>query len=163
MQDEVQQHRAAPRVPIPSRSGRGPSRYPLADEAERLLFRPDGSPTPFKPQGRTIENGLDCAGVLVLALLGSGYPLREDWLTTEYPATGDASLLEAALSDIAEPVDDPQRDDIVVFSIFGYECHAGILSRPNRAIHAWFPNRKVVEHDLAGKWAERVAGYYRCK
>lgn len=135
---------------------------------------------PFRAHGRDPERGLDCVGVLLLPLLSAGVLVPEEHQQVNYPPNGDQKRLrdflewygeetrvESAKSQLLAAVSRepfPLRAlDVVTFGILGAESHLGVMLDQSRIVHAWYPNRMVIEHDLRGVWMARARSVYRCK
>ena len=118
--------------------------------------------TPFKHQGRTVNRGLDCAGLLAHVCAMLGQPVIEQPGYARRPSGG---LLEAALDNqpsIERVLETPQAGDFVLmkFETDKSPSHLGIVAGKT-LIHSWAVARKVCEHDFDAEWQRRVMRVYR--
>lgn len=117
---------------------------------------------PFKHNGRELDDGLDCLGLIYCLYkdLGidfpsdDGEPIAEDWHKTD-PERYVRNLLI-----LGKPVDIPQRLDLVYFYMKGAVRHAGIMVDDNRFIHT-LTNRNSRITRLAKYWSYALAGVRR--
>lgn len=114
----------------------------------------------WRHQGRD-RDGLDCVGLpIVCALKLRGLKIP----TNDYPrASTDNQMIEICRQYL-EPVADMQPGDVVVLG-FGRQRHMAIIgdypSGGLSLIHAYLPNRKVVEQRLDDVWAGRILAAFR--
>ena len=118
--------------------------------------------TPFRHQGRVRGMAVDCAGLLVGVArdLGlseydvDGYPRVPDGITLQ-------AILRAQLVEI--DIDTARPGDVLLFGFYRHAQHLGIITRidPMYLIHAYEPQRRVVEHRVDTLWRRRVRGVYR--
>lgn len=120
--------------------------------------------TPFRHQGRS-RSGLDCIGLLVLALADCGRAVDD---VTSYGANPYRGQLEANLLREFGPAiskADAQPGDIVAIDFAGATRHVGVLGEYVHGglslIHTDQDVGRVVEHRLDGKWARRITGVWR--
>jgi cell wall-associated NlpC family hydrolase len=104
---------------------------------------------PWRHQGRTRENGIDCAGLPVL--VGAKFHLfcYED---VNYPRRPDGTFVDHFRKYlISKPVTKMQEGDVLIFAEGRHPCHCGIHTifrgQPS-VIHAHVGARKVVEQSL---------------
>lgn len=117
---------------------------------------------PFRHRGRT-ERGLDCIGLLVVALHAAGR-IPQD--RRSYGRAPDRDRLrEAVREHFGDPVDAPQPGDIVLMrwtdrpqhvAIVGDYAHGGLS-----LIHSDNAFGAVTEHRYAAPWVARVVEIYR--
>lgn len=118
--------------------------------------------TPFLHQGRHIEHGIDCAGLLTCVAYDLG--LR-DVRVTDYGRLPDAarakSIIEAHMDPV--PFAELAPGDVLSFVIVTEVQHYGLLTEadPYRFLHAFQTVGRVVEQTLAGPWLRRLRGCYR--
>jgi hypothetical protein len=130
------------------------------DFAQAIVMRARGAVgAAFRPQGRSIECGLDCIGLAALALavpeqaVPSGYRLRG----------GRIGALRAQLSKLgldAVASGDGLPGDLAVFQPGPGQIHLAILTGPT-LIHADAALRRVVERPLPAPWP--ALGLWRTK
>jgi cell wall-associated NlpC family hydrolase len=123
--------------------------------------------TPFVHQGRIVNVGLDCAGLLAHMCQSCGIPAIDQ---TGYPRTPSGGKLEAALEANVEagvlrrvPVGEARGGDALVLRLGREPGHLGLMSDHNgrpTIIHAWQIVGKVVEHGLTDEWRKRVVRAY---
>lgn len=126
----------------------------------------------FHHQGRSVQTGVDCLGLLVLvaekcALELDGLPLhardRKD-----YGHNPDVEMLRAALDLALTRVDvaTMQAGDVGLFMVDKRPQHLAIITdHPVEGefgiIHAYAPHRKVIEHRLDASWKAKLVALYR--
>lgn len=132
------------------------------DNAARLFLD-----TPFRHQGRTLEVGIDCIGLLVFAAMCCGLP-QVDGDTTSYGRDPHDGQLEGHLSALFGPMlpaDEMQPGDIAVVTYKRVIRHVGIIgAHPDGGLTLIHTNSKVgrvTEARIAAKWPRRIAGVYR--
>lgn len=119
---------------------------------------------PFLHQGRDPSVGVDCVGLLHLAVRDCGHHALLSHDITSYdrnPANGE---LESRLRVALVPVDELSAGCVATFNFFGQTRHVGIIgSVAGRLtlIHAYGRPNKVIEHGLDDKWRRRISGIYR--
>lgn len=132
------------------------------DEAARTYLG-----IPWLHQGRNPRVGVDCIGLLALAVSHVG---RSDLLTHDllgYARDPHDGLLEQGLiAAFGAPVATMQAGDIVAIAFPRVVRHVGVLGEYPEGglslIHTW--NRtagRVVEMRLDDKWADRIRSVYR--
>ena len=121
----------------------------------------DAIGTPFRHQGRTVGQGIDCAGLMVHSVKATGRPVADQ---ANYSRRAGGAMLEAALD--AQPsltrvyAGPLQAADIVLIKFEGDPCHLALFTG-NSIIHAWAVARKVCEHDFTPEWQGYVVRAYR--
>lgn len=117
--------------------------------------------TPFHHQGRQPGVGLDCAGLLVVAMQSLGLsPLdRTDYSRT--PHGGELeSMLDAQPMLARVPIHDMHDGDVLLMR-FEKEPQHLALHAGETIIHAYQTVGKVVEHRLDTRWRARIVRVYR--
>lgn len=126
----------------------------------------------FHHQGRSMQTGVDCLGLLVLvaekcALRMDGVPLHARD-RTDYGHNPDVMTLRAALDAALMQVDveTMQAGDVGLFLVDKRPQHLAIITDYPMEdefgmIHAYAPQRKVIEHRLDAQWKDRLVGLYR--
>jgi len=131
------------------------------DNAARLFLD-----TPFRHQGRTLEVGIDCIGLLVFAAMCCGLP-QVDGDTTSYGRDPHDGQLEGHLSALFGPMlpaDEMQPGDIAAIRFGSVIRHVGIVGEHPQGlslIHTNMAVGRVTEARIDAKWRRRVAGVYR--
>ncbi len=115
--------------------------------------------TPFHHQGRSPGTGLDCIGLLVVALTAAGFSVRD---RADYSLRPDGKSLLAALDEHgARRVSDIQAGDILVFCYDRQPQHVALATSADTMIHSFAPAGKVVETAIGVYWKRRLAAVYR--
>lgn len=115
--------------------------------------------TPFHHQGRKPKVGLDCIGLVIIALRATGILIRD---RSDYGLRPDGkSLAEALTSHGAVLADDLQNGDVLLFRYDGQPQHVGLATSPTTMIHSFAPAGKVVETLIGDYWLRRLVGIYR--
>ncbi|WP_244321761.1 NlpC/P60 family protein [Burkholderia reimsis] len=112
--------------------------------------------TPFKAQGRLKGIGVDCGGLVVCVAKSfgltefdvSGYKLRMGESLATYC---EANMQRVALADA-------DAADVLLFQWNGTPSHVAILTDRDHVIHAFVPNKEVIEHRLD----DRMRSLIRC-
>ncbi|MDR1176045.1 MAG: C40 family peptidase [Treponema sp.] len=115
--------------------------------------------TPYKPHGRTLEEGLDCYGLALLIFRERGIKLPDlPYLDTE-TATNRRVMgsLEATIPNM--PLEKPEPFCVIEFTVLGEPSHIGIYLEHGEFIHASRHTGVVI--DRLYRWSKRVKGYYR--
>lgn len=119
---------------------------------------------PWRHQGRT-TSGLDCGGLVVFAL-GSIGRLTAD--ITGYPRLAYRGSLEDALrANFGDPLPAArmQVGDLALIRFTGAPNHiviiADYLYGGFSMVHAYAPERRVIEQRLDDVWRARIAEIYR--
>lgn len=115
--------------------------------------------TPFHHQGRAPGVGLDCIGLVVVALRAAGFLVRD---RTDYgPRPDGRSLAEALLSHGAALVTDIDAGDVLLFRYDGQPQHVALATSTDTMIHSFAPATSVVETPIGDYWRRRLVGVYR--
>ena len=111
--------------------------------------------TPFRLHGRELEHGLDCVGLVSLALGGSpaptGYGLRNSSI--------ERHLAFVARSGFHAAAGAPIRGDLLLVDPDPAQHHLLIAAGRGRFIHAHAGLRRVAIHEGALGWP--IAGHWR--
>jgi NlpC/P60 family putative phage cell wall peptidase len=115
--------------------------------------------TPFHHQGRRPGIGLDCIGLVVVALQAAGIAVRD---RVDYGRRPDGkSLTEALAAHGAAPVEEIAAGDVLLFRYDGQPQHAALATSEDAMIHSFAPAGKVVETPIGAYWRRRLVGAYR--
>ena len=125
--------------------------------------------TPWKHQGRNPAVGLDCAGFGAHWLALNGVTVQD---RADYGRDPDGSLWEEISRCLGEPIAHGrgcgrkvQPGDVVLVEFTaGSPRHVGVIADAYddlSLIHALSSERKVVEHTLDARWADRVVAVWR--
>ncbi|MEJ0062411.1 MAG: NlpC/P60 family protein [Alphaproteobacteria bacterium] len=115
--------------------------------------------TPFHHQGRLPGTGLDCIGLVIVALRAAGMTVND---RQDYSRRPDgASLAEALAAHGASVVADIVAGDALLFAFDGAPQHVALAASPDRIIHAYAPAGKVIETFLSAPWRRRLIASYR--
>lgn len=110
--------------------------------------------TPFKAQGRIKGVAVDCGGLLVCTGKALGL--------TEFDVTGYRLRIGEALRAYCEhhlrriPFGRAEAADVLLFEWKGKPIHIAIMTDREHIIHAYAPNREVVEHRLDDRMGRLV-------
>jgi NlpC/P60 family putative phage cell wall peptidase len=115
--------------------------------------------TPFHHQGRCPKVGLDCIGLIVVALRAVGSPVRD---RQDYSARPDGRTLVQALVDHgARKVEAFTTGDVLVFRYDHQPQHVALATSTTTMIHSFAPAGGVVETSIGPYWRRRLLGIYR--
>lgn len=115
--------------------------------------------TPFKHQGRTCGEGLDCVGVGQHIVKRANLPHTD---STNYARTPSHNQLMIILDSqlCLEPTRTIEEGCFLLMKFFKQPMHLAYCAG-NTIIHAYAENGKVVEHRLDTKWRNRVTKIYK--
>jgi NlpC/P60 family putative phage cell wall peptidase len=116
--------------------------------------------TPYHHQARLKGVGVDCAGLII----GIAHELKlSDFDISGYASRPQGDSLQRLCAAQMQPIalDAIRPGDVLLFRFEAHPCHLGILSAPERLIHAYLPRRKVVEHGLDPSWWRQLAAQFR--
>jgi len=116
--------------------------------------------TPFHHQGRAPGAGLDCIGLVVVALRAAGRAVRD---RSDYARRPDGVALVAALDEHGlKRVDgDIRAGDVLVFRYDHRPQHVALATSAETMIHAFAVAGRVVETGIGAYWRRRLVGTYR--
>ncbi|MDD3182358.1 MAG: NlpC/P60 family protein [Alphaproteobacteria bacterium] len=115
--------------------------------------------TPFHHQGRLPQVGLDCIGLIIVALRSVGLAVHD---RTDYAQRPDGvSLIAALVAHGAVPVTTVEAGDVLVFRYDQQPQHVALAVTSERLIHSFAPAGKVVESEIGAYWRRRLVGIYR--
>lgn len=118
---------------------------------------------PYRHQGRNPAIGIDCVGLLVLALEDDPAAQLDSRSYSSDPHDG---LLEAHLfAAFGSPVEgEPEPGDVVAMTWGGPVRHVAIVGDSEfgpTLIHTARNIGRVVEHRIDARWRRRIAAIYR--
>lgn len=132
----------------------------MMPKVERVIAAARGCiGTPFHHQGRVPLVGLDCIGLVIVALRAAGLEVQDRTDYGRLPAPD--ALRHALAAHGAVPTDALAAGDVLLFAIIGLPSHVALCSEAGRMIHAYAPMGRVVETQLDSGWRRRLAGLYR--
>ncbi len=115
--------------------------------------------TPFHHQGRLPRVGLDCIGLVVVALRAAGFVVRD---RLDYaPRPDGVSLVRALEEHGAARVEEIEAGDVLLFRYDHQPQHVALATSGSRLIHAFAPAGRVVETEIGPYWRRRLVGVYR--
>lgn len=115
--------------------------------------------TPFHHQGRQPRFGIDCIGLIVVALRAAGMQVND---YSDYSRRPDGKSLIAALTEHgAQPVSKIEPGDILLFRYDNQPQHVALATEPDRMIHSFAVAGQVVETPIGDYWRRRLNGIYR--
>lgn len=117
--------------------------------------------TPFHHQGRLPRVGLDCIGLVVVALRAAGFVVRD---RLDYaPRPDGVSLVHALEEHRAARVEEIEAGDVLLFRYDHQPQHVALATDGSHLIHAFAPAGRVVETEIGPYWRRRLVGVYRFK
>jgi len=138
----------------------------MTDGADVVRLARDWIGTPYRHQGAMRGVGCDCLGLIrgLWREIHGAEPetpgaYGRDWAER----SGEERLLDAARRHFGPPVAaGMQVGDVLIFRFRADASakHLGILSGPDRFIHA-YEQAGVIESALVASWRRRVAGVFR--
>lgn len=120
--------------------------------------------TPFLHQGRLIDVGVDCAGLVIG--IANEFKLAKTFKDKKnYSRNPTGTMMAEVLGEHLERINASEAiyGDILHFKFARFPQHVGILTDNETFIHADSHEGKVVETRLSGHWAREVRGAYRFK
>lgn len=115
--------------------------------------------TPFHHQGRKAGAGLDCIGLIVVALRSAGREVRD---RRDYGMRPDGESLARALEEHgARRVDEIHSGDVLLFRYDHQPQHVALATGAETMIHSFAVAGRVVETDIGAYWRRRLVGIYR--
>lgn len=113
-------------------------------------------------QGRNPSVGVDCVGLVVLALRANGIEVQD---RTDYGTDPDGSLEAAITAALGQKHSTYQKGDVVLIEFSKYKPrHVAIISEHPHGltvIHADSNTGKVCEHLIDDRWHKRIVGAWR--
>ena len=115
--------------------------------------------TPFHHQGRTPQVGLDCIGLIVVALRAVGRVVVD---RTDYgPRPDGQGLVRAITAHGGVETDSLAAGCLLLFRYDHQPQHVALATSPTTMIHSFAPAGKVVETEIGDYWRRRLVGIYR--
>jgi cell wall-associated NlpC family hydrolase len=116
----------------------------------------------WRHQGRARKTGLDCLGLVVVALEDLGYDVQDN--TTYRRRPNDRLLLSLVSQQLDEvPVEDIQSGDIILMHFKDRNkspYHFAIYTENGGMVHGYAPARKVV-CDAIATWSDNIHSVFR--
>jgi cell wall-associated NlpC family hydrolase len=130
--------------------------HPLAESAMKYVG------VRWRHQGRNRSSGLDCLGLLIVALEDLGFDVED---CTSYDRRPDDRLLLSKVSSQLDRVDksDIQSGDVILLHFQNRNkspYHFAIVTENGRMVHGYGIKRKVVV-DMMGDWADNIHSVFR--
>lgn len=114
--------------------------------------------TPFHHQGRLAGVGLDCIGLVVIALRAAGVKIDD---RLDYGVRPDgASLIKAIEDHGGHAVHGIEAGDVLVIRYDQQPQHVAIATSSDKMVHSFAPAGKVVETTIGPYWRRRIIGTY---
>lgn len=114
--------------------------------------------TPFHHQGREVGVGLDCIGLVIIALRAVGLSVHD---RTDYLPRPDGNSLQQALLDHGcNAVPEIVAGSILLFRYDNQPQHVALATSAHSMIHAFAPACAVVETEIGDYWRRRLVGIY---
>jgi cell wall-associated NlpC family hydrolase len=117
--------------------------------------------TPFHHQGRVPQVGLDCIGLVVVALRAAGIVVqdRHDYgRSPQGNALHEAFIAHGFQHSLPLPLIAPAS--IILCSCAGVPQHVALITTPTMMIHAYAPAGGVIETIITPAWRRRFIGVY---
>lgn len=115
--------------------------------------------TPFHHQGRKPGAGLDCIGLVVVALRAVDFDVCDQ---LDYsPRPDGTKLVDALGAHGAHLAGDIKAGDVLLFRFDGRPQHVALATSATAMIHSFAPAGRVVETDIGAYWRRRLLGIYR--
>lgn len=114
--------------------------------------------TPYQHQGRLKGVACDCIGLVI----GVSHALG----LTDYDITGYSKRPDGRLRPVMEsqlemvPLAAADAGNIVLFQWNAAPLHVGIFTDKSHIIHAYLPNRAVVENIIDARWRAQIVAAY---
>ena len=117
---------------------------------------------PFRHQGRSLDTGMDCAGVALHVAQAIGCDALDVTGYGRSPANGQLEATLDAQPDLYRILDieDRQPGDLLLMRIKREPQHLAILCGET-IVHAYADAGKCAEHVLDRAWARRIVRVYR--
>lgn len=115
--------------------------------------------TPFHHQGRQPNAGLDCIGLVIIALRAAGLAVQDQ--TNYSPRPDGVSLVQGLIAHGATSVDAIQSGDVLLFRYDHQPQHVALATGSDTMIHSFAPAGQVVETGIGAYWHRRLLGIYR--
>ncbi len=121
---------------------------------------------PFKHQGRSRKQGIDCVGMLIILGEENGF-YKESLENNRYSKNPEVFKIKETLDEILVPIDKDKfkEGDILLFRIPFHPQHVGIVTdysdQSYGIVQAYQTIGKVVEHRLDQKWIDRIVKAYQ--
>ena len=122
---------------------------------------------PFKSHGRTLKEGVDCIGLVLLVLKGefdTVVPDRWKYDTPDDKKVAANFVAEMAASDTGlsgwKPCG-PEAGAVVLFEVRGAVRHIGIMVDNERFLHIMKNTLSCIERVDSPLWEKRIKGYYK--
>ena len=116
--------------------------------------------TPYHHQGRNRERGLDCAGLVVVALQDLGFDVTD---LEGYSRIPNAERLRGIVElnfGGSKPTTDIKPGDVLLLRFSTQPQHLAIYTEKNTLIHSYMKKGCVVEQRFSDIWLKRVLGVY---
>lgn len=117
--------------------------------------------TPYRHQGRSPGNGLDCLGLIISAVSAIGINVVN---TPDYGRSPRGDVLLDALQGypLTEvPKTDIQAGDLLVFRFNSQPQHFGLATGPDTMVHSFSVVGSVVETNIGISWLSRLTHVFR--
>ena len=114
--------------------------------------------TKYKLHGRTLEEGLDCWGVVLMLYKDDGINLPDPvyGTTGDFPQVADKL---GSLNSIFKKIEYPTEKCIIMIKVHGLNSHCGVYIGDGYFIHSTFSQGVVIEPVY--RYKKRIEGYYK--
>lgn len=117
---------------------------------------------PFRHQGRSLDTGIDCAGLAICVCQAIGLDFVDVAGYGRVPACGQLEATLAAqphLSQRGAP-GERQPGDLLLMRFVVEPGHLAILTDAGTIVHSYESAGICCEHDLDDRWAARIVAAY---
>jgi NlpC/P60 family putative phage cell wall peptidase len=115
--------------------------------------------TPYQHQGRLKGVACDCIGLVICTAQAVGLTAYEPPGYSKRPDGTLRAALEKQLDNV--PLLEAQGGDVLLFAFNSVPMHVGILTDADHLIHAYLPNKRVIETRLDDKMRALVVAAYK--
>ncbi len=112
---------------------------------------------PYRHQGRSINYGIDCIGMIYCAYAFAGF--KAD-IPSDYGYMNNQALILSYLSKYCSPIDEPCLGDILIFRVKQSIQHMAMSSKLGM-VHCCQKNRGIIDEPISNFWRKRMAGCFR--
>lgn len=108
--------------------------------------------TPFRLNGRDAQSGVDCLGLIIVALRKAGHPVADPRDYRLRQRTVDHLMPFARRNGFEPHLGITVPGDLLLFALPGLQHHVALAADQGRIIHAHAGLRRVVEGQADPNW-----------
>ena len=121
---------------------------------------------PFRHQGRTRHNGIDCVGLVIK--VAEEFNLLGGFDVKNYRREPDQYKFLDHFKEqmVLKPIKDRKPGDVLLMRDNVFTCHSvfyDVVDGQEKIIHAYALRRKVVEEDLTQEWKDNITHCFAYK